>query len=136
MSPEAVGRARRSAETRTEQSPSVTSPGALRLTAVYTVLADMRELDEGHARRFEESEDERVSLSSLTSASAFNGLKISSARLVADIVVAALHICGMSGYRNDSPYTMGRLLRDAYGAALMVNTDRILANNAQLLLVH
>jgi acyl-CoA dehydrogenase len=31
---------------------------------------------------------------------------------------------------------MGRLLRDSFGAALMVNNDRILANNAQLLLVH
>jgi acyl-CoA dehydrogenase len=30
---------------------------------------------------------------------------------------------------------MGRLLRDAHGAALMVNNDRILANSAQLLLV-
>jgi len=42
----------------------------------------------------------------------------------------------MAGYRNDSPYSLGRLLRDAQGAALMVNNDRIIANNAQLLLVH
>jgi acyl-CoA dehydrogenase len=30
---------------------------------------------------------------------------------------------------------MGRLLRDAHGAALMVNNDRIIGNNAQMLLV-
>jgi acyl-CoA dehydrogenase len=31
---------------------------------------------------------------------------------------------------------MGRLLRDAHGAALMVNNDRILGDNAQLLLIY
>jgi acyl-CoA dehydrogenase len=31
---------------------------------------------------------------------------------------------------------MGRLLRDAHGAALMVSNERILRNNAELLLVH
>jgi len=42
----------------------------------------------------------------------------------------------MAGYRQDSPYSLGRLVRDAHGAAVMVNNDRILANNAQMLLVH
>ena len=42
----------------------------------------------------------------------------------------------MAGYREDSPYSLGRLLRDAQGAAVMVNNDRIVANNAQMLLVH
>ena len=35
----------------------------------------------------------------------------------------------------DAVLPRGRLLRDAYGAALMVNNDRIIGNNAQLLLV-
>jgi acyl-CoA dehydrogenase len=46
-----------------------------------------------------------------------------------------LLICGIAGYREDTPYRMGRLLRDAHGGAVMVNNDRIIANNAQLLLV-
>ena len=41
----------------------------------------------------------------------------------------------MAGYSNRSPFTLGRLLRDAYGAQLMVNNDRIHANNAHLLLI-
>jgi acyl-CoA dehydrogenase len=45
-------------------------------------------------------------------------------------------ICGMAGYKNDSPYSLGRHLRDAYGAALMINNDRIYGANASLLLVH
>jgi acyl-CoA dehydrogenase len=45
-------------------------------------------------------------------------------------------ICGIAGYREDSPYFLGRHLRDAHGAALMLNNDRILGVTAQMLLVH
>jgi acyl-CoA dehydrogenase len=41
----------------------------------------------------------------------------------------------MSGYKADSPYSLGRHLRDAYGAMLMINNDRITAANASMLLV-
>ena len=64
-----------------------------------------------------------------------NTLKVSASTLVVDIVDQALLICGIQGYREDSQYTLGRLLRDAHGAALMVNNDRIIGNNAQLLLM-
>ena len=45
-------------------------------------------------------------------------------------------ICGIAGYRNDSKYSLARHLRDAYGAALMVNNDRIMKLNATMLMVH
>jgi acyl-CoA dehydrogenase len=45
-------------------------------------------------------------------------------------------ICGIAAYRNDSHISLGRHLRDAYGAALMVNNDRIMTHNATLLLAH
>jgi acyl-CoA dehydrogenase len=51
-------------------------------------------------------------------------------------VSEALAICGIAGYRNDSPYSLGRHLRDAHGAGLMVNNDRIYGNTAQMLLVY
>ena len=65
-----------------------------------------------------------------------NGLKVAASTLVVDIVGRAMLICGIAGYREDSEYSLGRQLRDAYGAALMVNNDRIIGNSAQLLLVH
>jgi len=64
-----------------------------------------------------------------------NNLKLSSSALVVDIVGRALHVCGIAGYREDSPYSLSRELRDAYGAALMVNNDRIYARTAQMLLI-
>jgi acyl-CoA dehydrogenase len=42
----------------------------------------------------------------------------------------------MAGYKEDSPYSLGRNLRDAQGAAIMINNDRINSNTAQMLLVH
>ena len=38
--------------------------------------------------------------------------------------------------RNDTPQSVGRHLRDVYSSVLMIANDRILATNAQLLLVH
>ena len=54
---------------------------------------------------------------------------------VVQIVHAALSICGIMGYKNDSGASVGRFLRDAHSAALMVGNDRILASNASMLLV-
>ena len=62
-------------------------------------------------------------------------LKITASTIVVDVVNQALLICGIQGYREDSEFTLGRLLRDAHGAAVMVNNDRIAGNTAQLALM-
>jgi acyl-CoA dehydrogenase len=54
---------------------------------------------------------------------------------VVDVVNQAMLICGIQGYREDSEYSLGRILRDAHGAAVMVNNDRIAGNTAQLAMV-
>jgi acyl-CoA dehydrogenase len=41
-------------------------------------------------------------------------------------------ICGISGYREDTEFSLGRHLRDAHGAAVMVNNDRIMAGSAHM----
>jgi acyl-CoA dehydrogenase len=89
----------------------------------------------GTARRYQDARDDVDQLTSMSFAIAMNSLKVSASTMVVDIVQRALTICGMAGYREDSPYSMGRLLRDAHGAALMINNDRILGHNAQMLLV-
>ena len=38
--------------------------------------------------------------------------------------------CGLAGYRNDGEFSVGRHLRDALSAPIMINNDRILANTA------
>ncbi len=131
----AVDRARRYVQAEARKKPGVTPPAALRLAELMTKHQQMESTVQGAANRYARLYDDPDALSSISFAVGMNTLKVSASRLVVDIVGSAMLICGMSGYREDSPYSLGRLLRDSYGAALMVNNDRILANNAQLLLV-
>jgi acyl-CoA dehydrogenase len=65
-----------------------------------------------------------------------NALKTSVSAAVARIVTAAMEMVGLTAYRNDSSATLGRLLRDAHSASLMVHNERILANSGRLLCVY
>ena len=59
---------------------------------------------------------------------ALNFLKVEASELAASSVISAMRACGLSGYRNDTEFTMGRYLRDILSAPIMINNDRILAN--------
>ena len=133
---EALDRARRSVQSEARKKPGVTPPAALRLAELTTLYDQLAALVHGAARTFDEIADDPEALSRLSFTASMNSLKVSASTLVVDVVSGAMGVCGIAGYRLDSPYTMGRLLRDAYGASLMVNNDRILANNAQLLLMN
>jgi acyl-CoA dehydrogenase len=67
---------------------------------------------------------------------AMNNLKLAASTEVVDIVIAALQIVGLNGYREDHPLSLGRQLRDAFAPQLMVSNDRIRQNNAQLVLAY
>ena len=47
----------------------------------------------------------------------------------------ALEVVGIMGYKNDSPYSIGRQLRDSLSARVMVANERIHATDAALLLI-
>jgi len=131
----ATDKARRYVQAEARKKPGANSPGAMRLAELVVVLQQLTESVHGLTRRYAEIADDPMQTSSIGFAVAMNALKVSASSLVVDIVGRALLICGISGYREDSEYSLGRTLRDAHGAALMVNNDRITANNAQLLLV-
>ena len=86
-------------------------------------------------RRYEAAIGSEDRLSAISFAVDMNNLKLAASQSVVKIVGEAMLVCGLDGYRNDSPFSMGRHLRDAHSAAVMVNNDRILANNASLALV-
>ena len=73
---------------------------------------------------------------SLGFAVAMNNLKVSVSQTAVQIINHALLICGIHGYKNNTPYSVGRHLRDAHSAALMISNDRILGNTSNLLLAH
>ncbi len=135
----AVTRARAFVRQQARAKPGQMPPTALRLAEVSSMLQNMRTNVHDVASECEalmaDTEAGTASLSSIAFALKMNNLKVSSSQLVVQIVNHALLICGIMGYKNDSKFAVGRHLRDAHSAALMVGNDRIFATNASMLLV-
>jgi acyl-CoA dehydrogenase len=132
----AVDLARAYVRAEARRRPGIEPPGALRCAELIGIFEQFRGLVDRGLARYESALHDGETLDSLGFAIEMNSLKTSSSTLVVDVVNRAMLICGIAGYREDSPYFLGRLLRDAYGAALMLNNDRILGVTARMLLVH
>ena len=63
----------------------------------------------------------------------FNNLKLAASEQAPRICLAVLEVIGIAAYKNDSPFGVGRHLRDALSARLMVANERIHAVDAGLL---
>ena len=135
---DAVNQARAFVRAEARKTPGEVPTNALRLAEVDGVLQHMRHDIDHHAREYHEllQRGQGEAFEGFGFAIRTNNLKLSSSQLIVDIVSRAMLICGIAGYRNDSKYSLTRQLRDAYGAALMVNNDRILKLNATMLMVH
>ena len=133
---DAVDLARRFVQSEARRKPGTTPPASLRLAQTTVVHQQFVDMVNSSLARFAAADADPDRLSSIGFSVGMNALKVSASTLVVDIVRECMLICGLASYRLDSPYSLGRHLRDAMGAALMVNNDRIMANNAQMLLVH
>jgi acyl-CoA dehydrogenase len=134
----AVKRARAFVRLQARAKPGTTPPTAIRLAEVASTLQAMRTNVDHVTRECETlmaTQEGTDALSSIAFALKMNNLKVSSSQLVVQVVQQALLICGIMGYKNDSKFAVGRHLRDAHSAALMVGNDRIYATNASMLLV-
>jgi acyl-CoA dehydrogenase len=67
-------------------------------------------------------------------ATALNTLKFDVSTMCHEVVLEAMLICGMAGYKNDTEFSVGRHLRDVLSAQLMISNDRIAAGAGALLL--
>jgi acyl-CoA dehydrogenase len=77
----------------------------------------------------------RPELATMAAALRANTLKLTSSELAAKVCAGALAVCGIAGFRNDTAFSVGRHLRDALSAQVMVANSRLRASNADLLLV-
>jgi acyl-CoA dehydrogenase len=136
LASDAVGRARAFVRAEARRAPGTVPPAAHRLAEIVAELGTMRATVHDGLLDFERHQDDPDALAGLGFAIRMNGLKASASQLAPRIVARALDVCGVSGYRNDSPYAVGRHLRDAHSAALMISNDRIFSANAAMLLVH
>lgn len=105
-------------------------PGAAHFTAARMALTKMRAMIASNLDFYAAHEYDERALVSLDFQSAINLLKVQVSDLAVETVLHAMRACGLSGYRNDGDFSIGRHLRDALSAPLMINNDRILANIA------
>ncbi|MGH9079134.1 MAG: acyl-CoA dehydrogenase family protein [Acidimicrobiales bacterium] len=131
-----LDRARRFVQSEARKRPGMTPAAALRLADTTALHQQFTDLVRASVERYQQIQDDPDRLSAPGFVIAMNSLKVSASTLVLDVVRQCMVICGLASYRTDTPYSMGRHLRDSMGACLMVNNDRIMANNAQMLLVH
>jgi acyl-CoA dehydrogenase len=132
---DAVARAGAFVRGAARKQPNVTPPGAQRLAEATLKLQSMRSAIVSAVDQYETARRKPDALSSVGFAVAMNNIKLASSRAVLDIIDECMLVCGILGYKNGTPFSLGRQLRDAHSARLMISNDRILINTANLLLV-
>lgn len=117
------------------KKPGVLPASASRLSEASVMLQTLRQQVASAAADFDAVGDDMDALLSMSWALRLNNLKVAASEAAPQIVHKALQVCGIVGYKNDSPFSVGRQYRDALSAALMIGNDRILSKNASMLLV-
>jgi acyl-CoA dehydrogenase len=134
---EAFERGRAFVRASARRSQGVPVPAAHGLSRIMSELTMLRaEVRSALAEfvAFDEASD-RESLLTLASVLRFNNLKLVASEQAPRICAGVLEVIGILAYKNDSPYGVGRQLRDALSARLMVANDRIHATDAGLLML-
>jgi len=138
ISTDAFSRAQNFVRVQARQNPGTPPPAALRLSELSVRMAAFRALVQGALQEFMSlaEGERRARLSTIGYAVRINNLKIAASEAAVEACQGALRICGFAGYGNGGPYSVGRQLRDAHSAVLMIANDRLHATNAALLLVY
>ena len=105
-------------------------PGAAHFTQAVSSLRTLRGVLAANLRSYEAIMSDEKAISSLEFQAMITLTKVQASELAVTTVLSSLRACGLSGYRNDTEFTIGRLLRDVLSAPLMINNDRILTNLA------
>lgn len=135
---DAVARAAKYVRADARKKPGTVPHTATRLAEVSTQAQAMKHNWMVLATEFDELDTRPEGMQELLSigwALKMNNLKINASETAPQIVHKALQITGILGYKNDSPFTLGRHYRDTLSAALMISNDRIAGKSASMLLV-
>lgn len=132
---DAFDRSRAFVRAAAKRTPGVTPPAAIRLSNVMGDLQLLRGEVKAGLTDYIEHFDDPEWLMTMAAALRFNNLKIAASDQVSHICQGAMSVAGIAGFKNDTPYAVGRHLRDSMSACLMIANDRIHATNAGLLLI-
>ena len=132
---DAVHRAQSFVRAAARKTPGQTPPGALRLAEISGKLQAIKTDIIHGVRQYEEIRRNPESLA-MGFLIAMNNTKLATSTAIIDIIGQTLLINGIMGYKNGTPYSVGRHLRDAYSAQLQISNERILMNQSTMLLVN
>ena len=133
LATDAFDRAKAFVRASARQKPGEVPAAARRLSSLMTDLTMLRGEVSSALRTYSDSAPD--DLNTLASAVRFNNLKVAASEQAVKVCHGALNVCGIAGYKNDSDFSIGRHLRDALSAPLMVTNERIHDTNASYLLI-
>jgi acyl-CoA dehydrogenase len=105
-------------------------PGAAHFTQAVSTLRTLRGVLSASLRSYEAIMSDDKAIASLEFQAMITLTKVQVSELAVTTVLTSLRACGLAGYRNDTEFTIGRLLRDVLSAPIMISNDRILTNLA------
>ena len=134
LAQDAIKKARATVAAAARKDPGVTPISAIRLTEADELLYSMRAGLYAAIEEYQQKLDspDRSVFEDFAYSIRVNDVKLRSSELLVDIVSRCMFIIGISGYKNNSSTSLSRHIRDAYGAAIMVNNDRIRGHNATM----
>ncbi|MCO6185296.1 acyl-CoA dehydrogenase family protein [Rhizobium sp. L1K21] len=132
----AVARAQDFVRKAAKANPGSMPPGALRLAEVSSKLQLIKSNVIAGLQKYDEAKANPASLTSMGFLVAMNNIKLASSQGVLDVINHCMLIAGIAAYKNNTPYSLSRHLRDAHSAQIMISNDRILSNTSNLLLAH
>lgn len=134
---DAFERARAFVRAAAKQKPGEPPPTAARLSHLMSELSLLRAEVSSALHEFVDASNEegRERLSTMAARLRFNNLKIAASEQAPRVCQGAMGVCGIMGFKNDTPFSVGRHLRDTMSASLMVANERIHQTNASLLLI-
>lgn len=103
-------------------------PGAAQLTSASASLTTLLGLLANSTRRYEGIKDDGEALQSLEFQTMITLTKVEISELAVATVLRALRASGLSGYRNDTEFSISRHVRDILSSPLMIHNDRVLAS--------
>ncbi len=132
---DAVAKAQSFVKAAARRTPGEMPPGAVRLSEVSAMLQQVKGSILGSLNQYEAVKGNEDALNAMSFSIAMNNLKVSVSQSIIEIVNHCMLICGIAGYKNGTPFSLGRHLRDVHSAQLMISNDRILGNTSTMLLM-
>jgi acyl-CoA dehydrogenase len=138
LATEAVNKCRELLRLKAKSNPGQIPLGAHRVADLGAALQTMELEVFGMAREYTEmlASQKLKDLAGIGYTLKINALKLNSSKSLVAITSEAMSILGIQGYKNGGKFSLGRQLRDAYSAMIMVHNDRIQQTNASILTVH